>query len=259
MLANQLLEKQSNKHAYYQSKLVSDLWKHEWRPVQFTLVVDIFQVKYAGEAHALHMKADLEEIYTITTKWEGRRYIGITLDWDYKQRQVHHSMPKCVTKALKQLKHKPKGRQHTPYPFAPIKYGVKIQYATQASTASLLDTQSKLFIQQVFFFLLVNCTLLCPVSVIASQYSAPTEDTMKQTLQFFNYTSTQEEAVLTYNASGTNLAAHGDASYLGEPKTQSRVGGHFLLSGGSSVSHNNGAVLNIAHIIKHVVSSATEA
>ena len=55
------------------------------------------------------------------------------------------------------------------------------------------------------------------------------------------------------------LAAHSDASYLSEPKARSRAGGHFFLSSGSAVPHNNRAVLNIAHIIKHVMTLATEA
>jgi hypothetical protein len=37
------------------------------------------------------------------------------------------------------------------------------------------------------------------------------------------------------------------------------VGGHFFLSSNATVPPNNGAILNIAHIIKNVMSSATEA
>ena len=55
------------------------------------------------------------------------------------------------------------------------------------------------------------------------------------------------------------LAAHSDASYVSETNAQSRDGGHFFLSSDSTIPQNNGAVLNISHIIKHVVSSATEA
>ena len=46
LLANELLEKRLNKRGYFQSKLVPSIWKHTWRPVQFTLVVDDFGVKY---------------------------------------------------------------------------------------------------------------------------------------------------------------------------------------------------------------------
>ena len=55
------------------------------------------------------------------------------------------------------------------------------------------------------------------------------------------------------------LAVHSDASYLSEPKARSRAGGHFFLSTNATIPPNNGAILNIAHIIKHVMSSATEA
>ena len=82
---------------------------------------------------------------------------------------------------------------------------------------------------------------------------------MDRTLQLLDYLATKEEAAITYNASEMVLAAHSDASYLSEPKARSRVGGHFFLSSDSAVPPNNGAVLNIAHFIKNVMSSATEA
>ena len=82
---------------------------------------------------------------------------------------------------------------------------------------------------------------------------------MKHTMQLLYYVATEEEAVLTYHASEMKLAAHSDASYLSEPKTKSRAGGHFFLSSETTIPANNGVVLNIAHIIKHVMTSATEA
>ena len=61
LLANKLLEKRINKRGYQQSKLVPGFWTQDWRPVQFTLVVDNFGVKYVGEEHALHLKHTIEE------------------------------------------------------------------------------------------------------------------------------------------------------------------------------------------------------
>ncbi len=264
LLANELLEKRLNKRGYHQSKLVPGLWTHDTRPIQFTLVVDDFGVKYVGEEHAQHLKTTLEEHYKLTCDWTGTRYIGITLDWDYNKRQVHLSMPHYVSKALKQFQHIASKIQHSPYPSIPIQYGAKQQYATQVSKAPLLDDKAKRFIQQVcgkFLFLgrAVDSTLLCPISAIASQSSKPTTDTMQQTLQLLDYLATQEDAVLSYHASDMVLAVHSDASYLSEPKARSRAGGHFFLSSDTTVPPNNGAVLNIAHIIKNVMSSATEA
>ena len=82
---------------------------------------------------------------------------------------------------------------------------------------------------------------------------------MQQTLQLLDYLATQEDSVLSYHASDMVLAVHSDASYLREPKACSKAGGHLFLSSNTTVPPNNGAVLNIAHIIKNVMSSATEA
>jgi hypothetical protein len=82
---------------------------------------------------------------------------------------------------------------------------------------------------------------------------------LAQTQQLLDYLATQEDAVLTYHHSDMILAVHSDASYLSEPKARSRAGGHFFLSTNAEIPPNNGAILNNATIIKHVMSSATEA
>ena len=38
------------------------LWLHEWRPIQFSLVVDDVGVKYFGEEHAKHLVDALEAL-----------------------------------------------------------------------------------------------------------------------------------------------------------------------------------------------------
>ena len=128
----------------------------------------------------LHLKQTLEHHYKVTTDWTGTRYIGITLDWDYKRKQVHLSMPGYVAKALKQFQHVPPSKkQDAPFPCARINYGAKKQYATQASSTLALDKKGKRFIQQVygkFLFLsrAVDSTLLCPISAIAAQSASTT-------------------------------------------------------------------------------------
>jgi hypothetical protein len=84
LLANELLKKHLNKHSYQQSKLVPGLWKHNTRPIQFTLVVNDFSVTYVGKELAQHLKNALEEHYKLACNWTGTQYIGITLDWDCK-------------------------------------------------------------------------------------------------------------------------------------------------------------------------------
>ncbi|KAL7478301.1 hypothetical protein ACHAW6_004070 [Cyclotella cf. meneghiniana] len=192
LIANTLLKKWLNKHGYKQSKIVPGLWRHDRRPIWFTLVVDDFGVKYIGQEHAIHLKNAIESHYPLTTNRTGNRYIGIHLDMDYAKHKVHLSMPGYLSKALKQFQHKPPHEpQNAPFPTKRIINGAKQQFAMQASTAPLLDKKDRKFIQQVckkFLFLgrVVDSTLLCPISAIASQSAQPTQETMNHTLQLLD-------------------------------------------------------------------------
>ena len=79
LLANKQLETRPNKHGYQQSKLVPGLWKHNTRPIYFTLIVNNFGVKYTRQEDVNHLKTVLEHNYTVTADWTGKKYIGITL------------------------------------------------------------------------------------------------------------------------------------------------------------------------------------
>eukprot|EP00804_Cyclotella_cryptica_P024847 CCRYP_020549-RB/>CCRYP_020549-RB protein AED:0.47 eAED:0.47 QI:0/0/0/1/0/0/2/0/178 len=170
LLANELLEKWLDVHRYHQSKLVPGLWNHDWRPIQFTVVVDDFGIKYIGKEHPQYLLSALQEHFR--------------LDWDYPKRCICLSMPGYVDKALRQFQHsKPTAPQHAPFPTMPIKYGTRTQYTKEPSTLPLLDQKGKKFMQQVcgkFLFLgrAVGPTLLCPISSIASKSLKPTMDTL---------------------------------------------------------------------------------
>ena len=76
--ANDLLQRRLKEHGYHQCQFIPGLYKHVWRPVTFTLVVDDFGVKFVGDQHANHLKNTLEKYYDITVDWSGSKYIGIT-------------------------------------------------------------------------------------------------------------------------------------------------------------------------------------
>ncbi len=115
----------------------------------------------------------------------------------------------------------------------------------------------------MFLFLarVVDEGLLPALSSLASKQANPTEKTMGLCKQFLNFMATHEDAVLTYQASDMVLAVHSNASYLSEPKSRSRAGGHMhmFMAGKDEIHINNGAVLNISQIIRAVMSSAMEA
>ena len=119
----------------------------------------------------------------------------------------------------------------------------------------MLGKKNKKYIQQVlgaflYYALAVDPTMLVALSTIASEQASPTRVTMKKVDQNLDYAASQEQAVLTYEASNMVLAVHSDASYLRESKARSRAGGHFFMSKDVSFPPKNGAVLNIAQIMK---------
>jgi hypothetical protein len=204
LIAQEQLIKRLKKAGYHQSETSPGFWKHEWRPISFTLVVDDFGVKYVGKENADHLISVLQGNYEIDIDWEGTRYIGLTLDWDYDQRKVHLSMPGYITKALTRFTHKtPSKPQHQPHPHAEKTYGATVQYAKALNNSPILPPDSKTYIQQVLGVLLyygcaVDSTVLVALSSIAAAQASPTELTLSLIKQLLNYVATHPDAILTY-------------------------------------------------------------
>ena len=85
ILAQELLEQRLNKHGYRQSPITPGLWRLDFRPISFTLCVDDFGIKYVGREHAEHLASILSEHYKCSHDWDGQRYLGMTIDWDYEE------------------------------------------------------------------------------------------------------------------------------------------------------------------------------
>ncbi len=143
-------------------------------------------------------------------------------------------------------------------------YGATVQYAKADDISRPLSKEEKKYIQQVigtflYYSRVVNSTMLTTLSSIASTQAKPTKETMNNTKLFLDYTASHQDAIITYRASDMVLVVHSDVSYLSEPKARSCAGGHFFMSSNTKDPANNSAVLNIAQLIKAVMSSAAEA
>ena len=116
ILAQDLLAERLEEHGYYQSTIIPGLWKHKTRPILFPLVVDDFGIKYTNKEDADHLMAVLKENYKVKEDWEGERYIGLHMRWDYQGSKVHVAMPEYVQKALNEFQHEMKMRkQYSPF------------------------------------------------------------------------------------------------------------------------------------------------
>ena len=66
----------------------------------------------------------LKEDYTVSHEWAGKRYIGLTIDWDYKKQEVYISMLGYIEDALTHFKNtRPQTPQDQPHPHVPTNYG----------------------------------------------------------------------------------------------------------------------------------------
>jgi hypothetical protein len=77
--------------------------------------------------------------------------------------------------------------------------------------------------------------------------------------QLLDYVATHPNAGIHYLASNMILAVHTNVLYLSKHNVRSRASAHFYLTNKGDKEFNDGTILNLASIIKHVMSLASEA
>ena len=104
----------------------------------------------------------------------------------------------------------------------------------------------------------VDPTLLTALSSIAARQSNGTQAIATACDQLLDYAATHPNAGIRYKTCDMILAVHTDASYLSEPGGKSQASAHFYLTNTDDEDFNNGAILTLSSIIKHVMSSASK-
>ncbi len=272
-IANDQLQRFLAPHGYKPCAHTSGLWKHESRPIQFTLVVDNFGVKYVQKADADHLMTCLKEHYAVSEDWEGTRYVGLTLKWDYDKRTCIISMPGYIARVLQRFQHpKPSHSENAPHASQPPQYGQKVQYASPPDRSPVLDAANRKQVQEIIGCLLyyaraVDSTLLAALGTLGEQQANSTQATLAAITQLLNYCDTHPTAEIEFVASDMILHVDSDASYLSCSKARSRAAGyHYLsscptepLSASSPTPPTNGAIHVHCQIMREVLSSAAEA
>jgi hypothetical protein len=200
LLANQLLTKRLEKFGYAPTIHIPGLWKHKSRPVTFSLVVDDFGIKYVGKRHLQHLIDALQNFYEITIDWEGKKYCGVSLDWDYANKMVWLSMPGYVEAALRQFLHDPPSKPtHGPSHYTAPVYGNHTQMTDAPdNTPALTPDQQKLLQRVVGKFLYygraVDPQMLHALSVLASKQVGRTQTTVAAMTHFLDFCATHPDA-----------------------------------------------------------------
>jgi hypothetical protein len=80
-------------------------------------VVNDFAVKYMNQEDADHLINAIRKYYPLTVDKEATKYIGLTIEWDYKNRKAHIHMPDYLQKAFTRFKHEALAKiQNSPHP-----------------------------------------------------------------------------------------------------------------------------------------------
>jgi hypothetical protein len=268
ILANKRLRRKLAPFGYYECINTPGLWRHESRPLTFTLVVDDFGVKFVNKDDADHLIASIETTYKLTTDWTGNLYCGITLEWDYVSRTVDISMPGYIKKKLQEYDHiLPKKLQTCPYSPEPKRFGTAAQAPLPPDASPKLDAKGIKRVQQIvgsilYYARAVDLTVLMALSSIAMEQTKATQKTMSRCIQLLDYLAGHSDAKIRFHASDMILNIHSDASYLSEAKARSRACGHFFMGwipkDGAPI-RLNGAFHVSTTILRFVVASAAEA
>ena len=249
--------------AYGYHKTDTDgLWKHEWRDINFTLVVDDFGIKYKRREDVEHLQAALADRYVFKLDWDARQYLGITLEWDYSRRTLLCSMPGYVRKALKEFLHDcPRYACYAPSKMIRPRYGQRLQYAHVDDAAPLTQdevrTIQKITGKFLFYARAIDATMLHALNDIATQTVNGTQSTMDAVKYFLNYCACNPDTSIMYRASDMVLRVDSDGAYLVAPKARSRAGGYHFLSNADGTTFN-APIYVLAKVLKHVTASAAE-
>ena len=144
-LASNRLTKNLARNGYIPLKHTPYLWRHHTTDLVSSLVVNDLVIKYKRKEYANHMLKSLWEDYNINEDWTDDKYLGLTLKWDYANKNVRVFIPGYVKVALLKFQCEvTKKLQYALHPWNQPMYGAKTHYA-DTDTAKSLDAQSTLY------------------------------------------------------------------------------------------------------------------
>ena len=142
--------KQADILAYNQ--IISHMEPHKYHPVPFTTVLWTHKIIFILLMYGwLWSKIFFQrwcksppkfpkKNYAISTDWDGRNYLVLTIDWNSSEEYVEISMPDYVRKALDLLQHtNPKRPQYAPHLWSVPYYVKRLQMAPDIDEINLLD------------------------------------------------------------------------------------------------------------------------
>ena len=105
IITNDPLTQHLAPHGYYRTRHTPVFWKHNWRTIMFSLVVDDFGLKCAGKQNARQLCDTIKNYYELAEDWAGALYCGIKLDWGYNKLMFNLSISGYIEAAIHKYQH----------------------------------------------------------------------------------------------------------------------------------------------------------
>ena len=78
-ISNDKLNLHLAKFGYDPAPIAPVIWRHQTRPLQFSMVVDDFGIKYERQEDITHLLDALKAVYKIYEDRDGKLYCGLNL------------------------------------------------------------------------------------------------------------------------------------------------------------------------------------
>ena len=178
-------------------------------PKKICLCVEDFGIKYYNKLNAQHLLDTICQTYKYTTDWEGKKYCGLALNWQYSDGYLDISMPDYVKKMHLKLQHQPQVTpKYSPHAHVPINYATKhtLQYASAPDSALFLTPTGTKYIQfftasHLYYGRAIDHKHLSVLNDISSEQVQPTKNTKQKFQHLMDYVHTYPDAYLRFHAS----------------------------------------------------------
>ena len=182
-------------HQYVQTATPC-LFRHSSNGTTFTLVVDDFGIKYRTTADAQHLIACLQLKYELTIRWEGERYLGMTIHFDRIARHVELGIPGYIAKVIQRFAPLLTIGARSPGIYTSPRYGQASTQTPTVDNSPRVSPAEQLHLQGLIGALLYYCLAVDPTGLpvvttaLASAQSRATHETLaaaNRLLSYFNY------------------------------------------------------------------------
>ena len=127
------------------------LWINKEQNATFSLVVDVFGIKY-DSLNNFHYLINTHKVkHTIVVDMTGNSCIGVALNWNYNKREVTSSTPDFYPSLLRKVNHQLSSKpQHSLFLEPHVTCGKHVQLSPDPDASPKLDEKGTKFVKSIF-------------------------------------------------------------------------------------------------------------